>query len=72
MKYRQWKKNYKKKYGRNPSIIFDRRMQKKAAKRLCIKLLDLNANMISAMHRITTNVVSMSDAMRLFKKVCER
>lgn len=72
MKYRQWKKNYKKKYGHNPSIIFDKRIRKKAAKRLYIKLLDLNANMISAMHRITTNVASMSDAMRLFKKVCER
>lgn len=30
MRYRQWKKNYKKNYGRNPSIIMDKRMQRKA------------------------------------------
>lgn len=30
MRYRQWKKNYKKNHGRNPSIIIDKRMQRKA------------------------------------------
>ena len=30
MRYRQWKKNYKKNHGRNPSIIMDKRMQRKA------------------------------------------
>ena len=33
MKYRQWKKNYKKSYGCNPSIIIDKRMQRKAKAR---------------------------------------
>ena len=33
MKYRQWKKNYKKSHGCNPSIIIDKRMQRKAKAR---------------------------------------
>lgn len=33
MKYRQWKKNYKKRYGVNPPASIDKRKQRKAAKR---------------------------------------
>lgn len=33
MRYRQWKKNYKKSHGYNPSIIIDKRMQRKAKAR---------------------------------------
>ena len=29
MKYRQWKKNYKKRYGQNPSIVIDKRKQRR-------------------------------------------
>lgn len=31
MKYRQWKKNYKKRYGVNPPASIDKRKQRKAA-----------------------------------------
>lgn len=37
MKYRQWKKNYKKKYGYNPPIEIDKRQQRKAAKKALVK-----------------------------------
>lgn len=37
MKYRQWKKNYKKKYGYNPPIEVDKRQQRKAAKKVLVK-----------------------------------
>lgn len=37
MKYRQWKKNYKKKYGYNPPIEVDKRQQRKAAKKALVK-----------------------------------
>ena len=33
MKYRQWKKNYKKRYGVNPPASIDKRKQRKAAAR---------------------------------------
>lgn len=31
MKYRQWKKNYKKRYGVNPPASIDKRKRRKAA-----------------------------------------
>lgn len=33
MKYRQWKKNYKKRYGANPPASIDKRKQRRLAKR---------------------------------------
>ena len=33
MKYRQWKKNYKKRYGVNPPASIDKRKRRKAAAR---------------------------------------
>lgn len=33
MKYRQWKKNYKKRYGVNPPASIDKRKKRKAAAR---------------------------------------
>lgn len=33
MKYRQWKKNYKKRHGVNPPASIDKRKQRKAAAR---------------------------------------
>lgn len=40
MKYRQWKKNYKKRYGVNPPASIDKRKQRKAAKRALKHLTD--------------------------------
>lgn len=34
MRYRQWKKNYKKRYGINPPATIDKRKQRKLAKRM--------------------------------------
>lgn len=34
MKYRQWKKNYKKRYGVNPPASIDKRKQRKAAEKI--------------------------------------
>lgn len=33
MKYRQWKKNYKKKYGANPPFEVDKRKQRRYARK---------------------------------------
>ena len=38
MKYRQWKKNYKKRYGVNPPIELDKRKQRRAARRALKKM----------------------------------
>lgn len=40
MKYRQWKKNYKRRYGVNPPASIDKRKQRKAAKRALKHLAD--------------------------------
>ena len=40
MKYRQWKKNYKKRYGVNPSASIDKRRKQKVAKRAYKHLVD--------------------------------
>lgn len=40
MKYRQWKKNYKKRYGVNPPASIDKRKQRKIAKRTYKHLVD--------------------------------
>lgn len=34
MKYRQWKKNYKKKYGANPPFELDKRKQRRYARKM--------------------------------------
>ena len=43
MNYRQWKKNYKKKYGCNPPLEVDKRKQDKVARKAMeqIALIDL-------------------------------
>lgn len=48
MKYRQWKKNYKKKHGYNPPLEEDKRQQAKAAKRASRKILENTSNVYSA------------------------
>ena len=40
MKYRQWKKNYKKRHGVNTPASIDKRKQRKAAKRALKHLAD--------------------------------
>lgn len=43
MKYRQWKKNYKKRYGVNPPASIDKRKQRKIAKCAYKHLVDMIA-----------------------------
>lgn len=38
MKYRQWKKNYKKKYGVNPPLELDKRKQRRLARKMARKI----------------------------------
>ena len=48
MKYRQWKKNYKKKHGYNPPFEEDKRQQAKAAKRAFRKMSENTSSVYSA------------------------
>ena len=45
MKYRQWKKNYKKLHGVNPPLELDKRKQRRLAKKAVktIRLVDFTA-----------------------------
>ena len=38
MKYRQWKKNYKKKHGVNPPLELDKRKQRRLARKMAAGL----------------------------------
>ena len=42
MNYRQWKKNYKKKYGVNPPLMLDKRKQAKVMKRMFKEVKNTN------------------------------
>lgn len=48
MKYRQWKKNYKKKHGYNPPFEEDKRQQAKAVKRAIRKIPENTSSVYSA------------------------
>ena len=43
MKYRQWKKNYKKKHGVNPPLELDKRKQRRLARKMANILLGIIA-----------------------------
>lgn len=65
MRYRQWKKNYKKQHGYNPSIIFDKRKQIKITKKLDRGLKNvIDDQMIATIYRLASGINSMSNAMR--------
>lgn len=53
MNYRQWKKNYKKKHGYNPSFEEDKRQQAKAAKRAFRKMPESTSSVYSAAGELT-------------------
>lgn len=54
MNYRQWKKNYKKRYGVNPPITVDKRKQRKLAKKV-VENLDLSM-LVSSMSQVAANI----------------
>lgn len=38
MRYRQWKKNYKKKWGHNPGVLLDKRLRRRQSNSFSRKL----------------------------------
>lgn len=44
MKYRQWKKNYKKKHGVNPPLELDKRKQRRLARKMARQINKTFAN----------------------------
>lgn len=71
MNYRQWKKNYKKRYGVNPPASIDKRKQRKAAARALNVLAD--ADFREALNRAAEGIVSgLANIMRTFGSACDR
>lgn len=48
MKYRQWKKNYKKKHGVNPPLELDKRKQRRLARKMARQI---NKTLAAALNR---------------------
>ena len=48
MKYRQWKKNYKKKHGVNPPLELDKRKQRRLARKMARQI---NKTLAAAINR---------------------
>jgi len=69
MKYRQWKKNFKKRHGVNPPASIDKRKQRKAAKRALkhladtITYTDISGAISRAANALTDAVASIMRAM---------
>ncbi len=53
MKYRQWKKNYKKKHGVNPPLELDKRKQRRLARKMARRI---NTTLPTAMETITAGL----------------
>lgn len=53
MKYRQWKKNYKKKHGVNPPLELDKRKQRRLARKMARRI---NATLPTAIETITAGL----------------
>ena len=66
MKYRQWKKNYKKNYGRNPSIIIDKRKQRRYKAKWQRRYTKHIANFMDALLRLSIRSHRLSRAMDAF------
>lgn len=53
MKYRQWKKNYKKKYGANPPFELDKRKQRRYARKMARQI---NITLPTMMETLTKEI----------------
>ena len=71
MNYRQWKKNYKKRYGVNPPASIDRRKRRRQRARAgnVLANADFNEALIRAAESITNG---LANAMRVFGNACDR
>ena len=54
MKYRQWKKNYKKKYGANPPFELDKRKQRRYERKMARQI---NITLPTMMETLTKEIV---------------
>ena len=55
MKYRQWKKNYKKKHGVNPPLELDKRKQRRLARK---KARQINKTLPTALVTLCENMAA--------------
>lgn len=70
MRYRQWKKNYKKRYGVNPPASIDKRKRRKLAARAANILA--NADLGATLNRAAESIVNgIANAMRVFGSACD-
>lgn len=70
MKYRQWKKNYKKRYGVNPPPEIDKRKQRKQAARALNALA--YADLIKAAEKATDTITNViAEFMRALGRGCD-
>lgn len=69
MKYRQWKKNYKKKYGVNPPLELDKRKQRRLARKMARKV---NKAMPPAMETLTVAINNWVQSLKpALATICE-
>ena len=71
MNYRQWKKNYKKRYGVNPPASIDKRKQRKTAARALNVLA--NTDFSEAINRAVESIASgLANIIWTFGSACDR
>lgn len=66
MRYRQWKKEYKKRYGRNPSIVIDKRKQRRYKARWRRRYTKHIANFMNACLRLSAASYRTASAIGAF------
>lgn len=64
MKYRQWKKNYKKKYGANPPFELDKRKQRRYARKMAGKI---NITLPTMMETLTKAIDGWTKSLKSLK-----
>lgn len=71
MRYRQRKKNYKKRYGVNPPASIDKRKRRRQAARAVNVLA--NTDLGATLNRAAESIVNgLANAMRVFGSACDR
>lgn len=66
MKYRQWKKNYKKKHGVNPPLELDKRKQRRLARKMARQI---NKTLPTAAETLTAAINSWAQSITLCENV---
>ena len=69
MKYRQWKKNYQKKYGANPPFELDKRKQRRYARKMARQI---NITLPTMMETLTKEIDGCMKSLKsAFITMCE-